>query len=45
MLDILISGGKYPDFAKNELVEANVGIEKGKIAFIEMCIRDRRYVY
>lgn len=34
MLDILISGGKYPDFAKNELVEANVGIERGKITFI-----------
>lgn len=34
MLDILITSGKYPDFDKNQLVKANIGIQDGKIAYI-----------
>lgn len=34
MLDILIVNGTYPDFEKNEMVSANVGIAGGKIRYI-----------
>ena len=34
MLDILIKAGKYPDFDKNQLVEANIGISGDKIAYV-----------
>ena len=34
MLDILITSGKYPDFDKNQLIKANIGIQDGKIAYI-----------
>lgn len=34
MLDILIKSGKYPDFDRKKLIEANIGIEKGKITYI-----------
>ena len=34
MLDILISGGKYPDYEKNQMIESNIGIKDGIITFI-----------
>ena len=34
MLDILITAGKYPDYEKNQLIEANIGIRDGKIVCI-----------
>ena len=34
MLDILISGGKYPDYEKNQMIESNIGIKDGKITYI-----------
>lgn len=34
MLDILIKGGKYPDYEKGQLIEANVGLLAGKISYI-----------
>lgn len=33
-MDLLIVNGAYPDFEKNELVSANIGIKDGKIAYI-----------
>ena len=34
MLEILIKNGIYPDYEKKEMVEANIGIQDGKIAYI-----------
>ena len=34
MLDILITAGKYTDYEKNQLIEANIGIRDGKIVYI-----------
>ncbi|MEE0796934.1 MAG: amidohydrolase family protein [Anaerovoracaceae bacterium] len=34
MLDILITGGKYPDFTENCFKYANIGVKDGKIAYI-----------
>ena len=34
MLDVLFVSGSYPDFEKNEMIKANVGIENGKITYI-----------
>lgn len=34
MLDILITAGKYPDFDRKELIDANIGIKDGKIEYI-----------
>ena len=34
MLDILITAGKYPDYEKNQLIEANIGIRDGKLVYI-----------
>ncbi len=30
MLDTLITGGCYPDFGRDRMIEANIGIENGK---------------
>lgn len=34
MLDILISGGSYPDYAKGQIIQNDIGIKDGKIAEI-----------
>ena len=34
MLDTLITGGCYPDFGRDRMIEANIGIENGKISYI-----------
>ena len=34
MLDTLFVNGSYPDFEKNQIVKANIGIENGKIKYI-----------
>ncbi|MCR5482180.1 MAG: amidohydrolase family protein [Clostridia bacterium] len=34
MQDILLIGGKYPDFEKREFVQANVAVKDGKITYI-----------
>lgn len=34
MLDLLIEGGKYPDFKSEEIRKANIGVRDGKIVFI-----------
>lgn len=34
MLDFLLVNGLYPDYEKNEMVNGNIGISKGKIAYI-----------
>lgn len=33
-LDLLITGGKYPDFSKGEFVHGNIGIKDGVITYI-----------
>ena len=34
MLDILITGGRYPDYGEGKFKRANIGIRDGKIAYI-----------
>ena len=34
MLQVLITNGMYPDYEKNEMVKANIGMQDGKIAYI-----------
>ena len=34
MLDLLIINGTYPDYGKNEMTAANVGIKDGVIYYI-----------
>ena len=34
LLDLLIKNGEYPDFEKNSLKKANIGLEEGKIVYI-----------
>ena len=34
MLDLLIEGGKYPDFKSEDIRKANIGVRDGKIVFI-----------
>ena len=34
MLDILITGGRYPDYGEGKFIRANIGIRDGKIAYI-----------
>ena len=34
MLDTLITDGCYPDFERDRMIEANIGIENGKISYI-----------
>ena len=34
MLQVLIINGMYPDYEKNEMVKANIGMQDGKIAYI-----------
>lgn len=34
MLDVLITGGKYPDYENNRFAEANIGIKNDKITYI-----------
>ncbi len=34
MLDLLVINGTYPDFDKDQLIEANIGVKDGKITYI-----------
>lgn len=34
MIDVLILGGRYPDFESGTFIEANIGIKDGKIVYI-----------
>ena len=45
MLDLLIINGTYPDYGKNKMIAANVGIKDGVIYYIDTETPEAAQIY